>query len=331
MTHFSFLTANDIHISDNGPRSRIDDFKATVLGKIAQIRMAANKLGVDATLIAGDLFNLKNPSKNSHNLNQELIKEFRQFKTPIYMIEGNHDLTGNNLNSLSDQPLGVLFADGTLKQLRLEHIEKNGQCVTLIGIPYQDITDLSNLKVPEYTLDSPHIKQACRICLLHLYAAPVPGMLFKERIYGYKEIAAALPTPDIFVIGHYHMDQGVETLAGKHFINIGSVTRGALSDDDVSHKPKIGLILIAVDDAGITTCEVKTINLKVKPIGEVFDLKRHDEEKKEAAEIEAFVNKLITDSSINQIRDMDSVLGSMEMAKTVRDKVVHFLQEAKTA
>ena len=193
MTDFILITASDIHISDNGPRSRIDDFKATVLGKISQIRMAANKLNADAVLIAGDLFNLKNPSRNSHALNRELIEEFKQIKATIYMIEGNHDLTANRLDSLDEQPLGVLFADGTLNQLRNKVIEKNGVRVSLVGIPYQDKMDLSTIEMPSRTSQFPEgMICAAQICLMHIYAAPTQGMLFKERIYGYKELATQI-------------------------------------------------------------------------------------------------------------------------------------------
>ena len=84
MTEFTIITVNDIHISDNGPRSRIDDFKEAVLGKLNQMCMACNKLNADAAIIAGDLFNLKNPARNSHNLNQELIKIFKALNRSQY-------------------------------------------------------------------------------------------------------------------------------------------------------------------------------------------------------------------------------------------------------
>ena len=137
LTEFIIITANDIHISDNGPRSRIDNFKETVLNKIDQMGMVCRKLNADAAIIAGDLYNLKNPVKNSHNLNRELIKTFKKFPCPIYMIEGNHDLSENRLESIETQPLGVLFADNTLIQLRDETIEKNGVKISLIGVPYK--------------------------------------------------------------------------------------------------------------------------------------------------------------------------------------------------
>jgi len=320
MPDFIFITANDIHISDNGPRSRTDDFKKTVLGKIGQIGLAANKLNADATLISGDLFNLKNPAKNSHNLNRELIREFKKFNKPRYMIEGNHDLTSNQLESLEKQPLGVLFEDETLIQLRETFIEKEGVKISLVGIPFQEGLNPTELTLPDRQ------GAVARICLLHIYASLTPGMLFKERIYGYKEFSHL--DADIFVIGHYHIDQGIEEVDGKYFVNLGSVTRGTLSDEDVEHKPKIGFIKISVKD-DIPKYTLQSINLKVCPVDEVFDLKKREEEQKEASEIEAFVNKLMSDSFVASKKNYEQILIDMEMAKAVKDKVLHFLQEAK--
>jgi DNA repair exonuclease SbcCD nuclease subunit len=324
MTEFTLITANDIHISDNGPRSRIDDFKTTVMEKISQIRLACIKLKADALIIAGDLYNLKNPAKNSHNLNQELIKEFRQFPCPILMIEGNHDLTANRLDSLPEQPLGVLFADGTLTQLRHEIIEKQGTKISLVGVPYIDGMDLSKLQLPD--------KDDCvaQICAMHIYAGPKAMMLYKEQIYGYDELCRF--SPDVFVLGHYHIDQGIQQVMGKHFINLGSITRGTLSDEDISHTPQIGVIKISVDDRGNPSYNIKSIKLKVRPASEVFDLVRREKENKENKDIQMFVEKLASEltSQAIQNKSIEEVLNSMDMAKAVRDKVLYFISEAVT-
>lgn len=324
MTDFTFITANDIHISDTGPRSRIDDFKASILNKITQMRTACRKLGADAALIAGDLYNLKTPSRNSHALNQELIREFTQFPCPRYAIEGNHDLTGNHLDSLDEQPLGVLFADKTLIQLRHEIIEKDGHKISLVGIPFSEDFDPQRLEIPD--------KGDCiaQICLLHAYTSPTAGMLFNTRIFGYKEFLHL--SPDIFVIGHYHIDQGVKELEGKHFINIGSLSRGTLTEEEINHKPQIGLIKVSVDDEGQVSINAQSIKLKVKPPEEIFDLERREEEKKETEEIELFVEKLASESMEgigSEEKDYNEVVGEMkEVTQTVKDKVVYFLQEA---
>ena len=36
MSEFVFLTTSDVHISDNGPSGRIDDFKETILNKLSK-------------------------------------------------------------------------------------------------------------------------------------------------------------------------------------------------------------------------------------------------------------------------------------------------------
>ena len=323
MINFTFVTASDIHISDNGPRSRIDDFKSTVMDKISQLKVICTKLKADGMLIAGDLYNLKNPTRNSHNLNQELIKEFRQFPCPIYMIEGNHDLTANRLDSLNDQPLGVLFADGTLIQLRHEIIQKKGTKISIVGVPYIDNIDVTKLELPD--------KNDCasQICLMHLYAGSRAGMLFKERLYGYDELSRF--NSNIFVLGHYHIDQGIQEVMGKYFVSLGSITRGTLSEEDINHHPQAGLIKISVDDLGNPSYDLKSIKLKVRPASEIFDLTRREEENKENQEIQIFVEKLaseLANKSMSKNKSIEDILNSMNMAKTVRDRVMHYITEA---
>jgi DNA repair exonuclease SbcCD nuclease subunit len=324
MTDFVFISANDIHISDSSPRARLDNYGETMLNKIAQWRMACTKLNADGALLAGDLFNNKAPIKNSHRLNQKLIKEFRQFPCPIYMIEGNHDLTANRLDSIEEQPLGVLFADKTLHQLRHEIIEKDGVKISLVGIPFSDEMNIENLKIPENN------GYAAQICLMHIYAGLKSGKLFKDRIYGYDELSKL--SPDIFVIGHYHIDQGIYELEGKHFVNIGSMSRGTLADDSVDHQPQIGFIKISVDDEGKKSFVLRSIKLKVQPASEIFDLVKKEEEKKENKDMELFVEKLASESVATSIDNKVSVkmaLTAMDMAGEIRERALHYIQQAK--
>ena len=287
-TEFLFITANDIHISDSNPRSRIDNFKESILDKLGQMRNACNKLAADGAIIAGDLFNIKNPAKNSHQLNQDLIRLFRQFKCPVYMIEGNHDLTANSLDSLTGQPLGVLFEDQTLIRLREERIEKNGVSISLVGIPYQDNLDLGRLKFPDRG------NSVARIAAMHLYASPKADDLFGTKIHGYDEFLHL--DADVFVIGHYHIDQGVVEHGGKWFVNIGALSRGTLREENIEHHPQIGFIKILAEENKVSF-NVQPIKLKIKPASEIFDLEKREEEKKEAQEIEIFVDKLVSDSA----------------------------------
>lgn len=321
-TEFVFISAGDIHITDQKPRSRTDDFKATMLNKISQMRMACNKLNADGAIIAGDLYHIKTPSKNSHNLNIKLIREFKQFRCPIYMIEGNHDLTGDRLDSIEEQPLGVLFEDGTLIQLRHEIIEKNGIKISLVGIPYVENIDLTSLDIPKRN------DCAVQIGVFHLYASLKPGMLYRERLYGYDELAAL--SPNIFIIGHYHIDQGIYEYGNKYFFNIGSMSRGAIADEDIKHHPQIGFIKINIKD-NVPTYNFRSIKLKIKPVEEIFDLEKKKEEKLEREEIELFVEKLASESiqeDIKNSKTVDELIDKMDVTKDIKNRVMHFIQEA---
>ena len=319
MVKFTFISANDIHISDINPRARIDNYKEAILNKIAQWREACIKHKADAALCAGDIYNIKYPVKNSHRLNQELIEEFKKFPCPIYVIEGNHDLTADRLDSLKEQPLGVLFADKTLHQLRHEIIEKEGHKVSLVGIPFSKDFNPKALLIPE---NKGYIAQ---ICLLHIYSSFKAGNLFKEKIFGYDELSTL--SPNIFVIGHYHVDQGIHEENGKYFVNIGSISRGSLAEDSLNHEPKLGLIQITDKKIAVTT-----IKLNVKPAREIFDLAKKNEEEKENKEIELFVDKLsgetfkpLTENSI------DTNIDTMNVAEDIKKTALHYIQLARMA
>jgi DNA repair protein SbcD/Mre11 len=336
MTDLIFLTATDIHISDSNPRSRVDNFKESIYDKLEQLRSASIKLKADAILLSGDLFNLKKPAHNSHALNRELVEIFSKFKCPRYMIAGNHDLFGNNLDSLSSQPLGVLFQDGTLKNLApkinvtkkdiqgvtQEIITKKDLKVSLVGIPYIEDLDLTKLHIPP--------KEDCQIqiCLMHVYAGPQSGSVFKERLYGYNELSKL--GPDIFVLGHYHLDQGIQTVDGKTFINIGSISRGALSEENLNHHPKIGYIKICLEKGKISVI-TDAFPLKIKPAEEVFDLKKRETEKNEFVEIQNFVERLAEESekgAIDPTKNIEVILKEMKLSKLVLNRTMDFIHEA---
>jgi DNA repair protein SbcD/Mre11 len=331
MTEFNIITASDIHIGDINPRSRIDDFKETVLGKIEQIRKECVKCNADAFIIAGDLFNLKNPNKNTHGLVRELIEVFKKFKCPVYMIPGNHDLTGNNLESLKEQPLGVLFASGAVINLTDEKLSKKGHRglgestipkISLVGIPYMEDLDLTSVTLPP--------KENCiaQICVMHLYAGPQAGAVFKERLYGYDELSVL--GSDIFVIGHYHVDQGIQVFNEKQFINLGSISRGSLSDENLEHQPKIGIIKIN-HDGEKTLIETGSLPLQIKPVTEVFDLVKREKEKKEIADIQKFVDELIIGTaSVTTHESIESQIDKLTVAKAVKEKALFFIHEAAT-
>lgn len=221
MTNAKFITFSDVHISDVNPSARLGSYKKDILEKLRQIGAAGKKLGVNFYLFGGDLFHIKAPIKNTHNLVMLLTETFKNYGAPIYATEGNHDIRGG-YNTFDEQPLQVLYSGGVLKQLRQELIEVNGIRFLLRSIPFYEKADM---KIPKIDIDPTEYDVS--ICVLHIYASPKGGMFHKNKLMSYDELAEA--GDDIFVLGHYHIDQNIQVIGKEHpryFINLGAVSRG---------------------------------------------------------------------------------------------------------
>jgi DNA repair protein SbcD/Mre11 len=319
----SFITFTDIHISSINPSSRKGNYEDDIYQKLVQIREVGKKLKVDFFICGGDLYNLKAPMRNPHELNTKLITLFKSYPAPIYMTEGNHDLRNDNYETFNEQPLQVLYSSDALIQTR--NIERKIRNISfrIRSIPFKEEPCISDIDRAKNDVD-------LNIFILHLYATLDGGMLFKTKLYSYDEIAEV--GDDIFVLGHYHADQGIEILNRKgkkqYFINLGAISRGVLSEEDTKRKPKIGLVTVKKENDEISI-ECKKILLDVKPVEEVFDLIVHEREKKEQKEAQEFVQRLKEEMIEAPKEDLiTEEIDQMDLDKKVLNKVKFFLEEA---
>lgn len=321
-----FITFTDVHISSVNPQSRVGSYLDDILAKLTQIGQAGKKVGVDFYVLAGDLFNLKAPMRNPHSLNSTLIELFRGFGAPVYATEGNHDLRNDSYKTFSEQPLSVIYASGALKQIRDTAVHTDSMHVRLRGFPFEEEPDLSSMPKRPEGMD-------LSVAVLHLYSSLNGGKYHASKVFSYNEIAQL--GDDVFVMGHFHIDQGVTTIKyeGRDvtFINVGAISRGALVDDNVNRDPK--MCLVELDKvAGKVVVRARPVRLNVKPADKVFDLDAHAKEKTRMQEAEAFVEKLRTeDVEQDATGRIESELDSMKLDKTVLDSVLHYLTEADLA
>jgi predicted phosphodiesterase len=319
MTTIKFIAFNDIHISSINPESRLGNYKKDILDKLEQIKLVGAKLKVDFFVFAGDLFNLKAPLKNPHDLNTELIDLFKSFPAPIYATEGNHDLRNDSYETFKEQPLSVIYASGALVQARNKIFKKDDFKINIRSFPFNEDPELSTFPKAE--------KSDLNICLLHLYSIPEGGNLFKQKLYSYKEIGTL--GDNIFVLGHYHINQGIQSLGEQMFVNVGAISRGTFSYDNIDREPKIALIT-ATKEGDAINYTGQTVRLKVKPATEVFDFEQREEDKKKVEEAETFVAKL-KDDMITVEGDKDRIedeVSLMKLEKRIMDKTHYFLNKA---
>lgn len=325
MSELKFITFTDVHISPTNPGARIGNYPMDILNKLDQIKRAGTAVGVDFFIFAGDLYNLKAPTRNSHKINTDLINLFKSFPAPIYCTEGNHDLRYDSYENFDEQPLSVIYASGALIQARDIKKKFGDISVHIRSLPFSEDIDFS--AAPKSSGDAD-----INICILHLYACPDGGSLFKHKIYSYEEIASL--GDDIFVLGHYHVDQGIQKHSiGKKeiiFVNTGAVSRGSLSHDELKRSPKFGLIKISKEQGRITH-SLNTVKLRVKPPEKVFDLEQKEEEKIKLEEAEKFVSKLQEEletmpDDTDRIKDE---IQKIDLDQKVLDKVTYFIQKAE--
>lgn len=309
---FKAITFTDIHLADKNPASRIDEYMESILNKLEQARDICIDRKIDVALCGGDIFHIKTPTKNSHYLVSKTISVFKSFPCPIYSIYGNHDLRQDNITTLSKQPFYTLVKSGALSYLRDEFL-----CDGNIRIFGMDYCSFPN----EVDFNKENKGEKIQICVAHVNASSTFSDLFGEKVYRYQDLKDT--TPDIFVFGHYHPDQDIEIHNAKHFINVGSLSRGSLKKDELSRIPQLGYIEIS-DDFKIKTAKIP---LKVLPSNEIFDLELRNKEEKDNEEIEKFITEMKDKLTVCKSDDLGDKIRSLNFEKTIIDRAMFYYNE----
>jgi len=275
----------DVHLSDRAPSSRTDDWADAVFDKLGQVRDLAREVNAAAIIDGGDYFHVKSPGRNSHALVNRTAEHHANYPCPVYCTPGNHDAVYGDYSFLPQQPLGVLFSTGVFKRLYNEHEavfrRSGGVTVRVVGIPYHGTTyDMERFTSIEKG------DEDILICVAHVLASNKGGTMFEgEDIIKYADLVDT--APDVYLFGHWHKNQGVETLGGKQFVNIGSLTRGSLSQDNMDRIPA----------AAVLRCTEKGVEIEVKPLNvrpaeEVFDVEGRQRQVKRQVEMDSFVTAI---------------------------------------
>jgi hypothetical protein len=164
----------------------------------------------------------------------------------------------------------------------------------------------------------------CRIKTIRkrYYEGPVYNIRTSTEEY----VAGLMLTHNCF--GHWHIDQGIQTINGKHFMNLGSMTRGSLVQDNLTRIPRFGQIQIEKTQTGDLIVELEAVELDVPPASEVFDLERHERLKEETRDIETFIESLLLQGEDDSEDLLSEIQGLTNFKDEVRQAALSYLQEA---
>lgn len=316
-----FIFRTDVHAADRGPESWKGDYPGEIWSNLRQIGELAREHNARAVLDGGDFFHIKAATRNSHGLVATVADIHSVYPCPVYCVEGNHDISHNNLESIDDQPLGVLYATGAFRHLREETFEEEGVKVRVIGVPYSPFRKLEELRALR--------KQEGErlIAIVHALAGPNPPAhveeFFGEPVFRYEDLVFP-DGPDVWCFGHWHKDQGIVEQGGHVFVNQGAVSRGALVRENLERTPKVALIDVTSEGASVTS-----IALDVLPPSEVFDLERKERRDTEDKVINQFVERLAA-SEVDPSADIEAQVTSLDFAQEVRERGLRYLELART-
>jgi DNA repair exonuclease SbcCD nuclease subunit len=277
---------------------------------------------VTAVLDGGDYFHIKAASRNSHALVIKSISVQNAYPCSTYSVEGNHDVTYNNLNTLDEQPLGVLYEGGTFKRLRDEVFEDGGMRVRVVGVPYSPGRTLAELQAIQKQPGDDFL-----LAVVHQLAGASPPAkvedFLKDPVFRYQDLVSE-KGPDAFMFGHWHKDQGVVEIGGKQFINQGAVSRGALINENTQRQPKVSLI--EVTPSGLYVVEIP---LSVAPAEDVFDFEKKERVEKETKSIDAFILQLQTNVNLDLAASIESNVAQLNFSQDVRETALTYLARAR--
>ena len=300
MSEVRFLTSSDEHLADLNPGFRKDVYKNAIFEKLEWQGELAKKFKSDAVLRIGDFFHIKAANKTTYATTTVAAEIHREYSCPTYTVAGNHDMSNNDPTSISRQPLGLMLKSGVFRSLRDEVFTDGTMRVRVIGVDYT--TDLAAGGLIELVRKKP--EDTYTIACVHALASMAPEeriqSFFHENVLDYRDLVFD-GCPDIYVFGHYHKDQGIVEHMGVKFVNLGAISRGALTFENLDRKPKVSLI--KANSQGIT---VEEHIVPHEDSSNIFDLslkKRLDSERQSLNE---FISQLHMNRDLASTSSIDT-------------------------
>jgi hypothetical protein len=290
MSEIRLLTSSDEHLADLAPGFRKDDYRASILQKMEWQGQMARRFSADAVLRGGDFFHVKAANKTTMRTMAMAARIHRRYSCPTFAMAGNHDMSNNDPDSVPGQPLGVMLDSGVFLPLEDHSFVSGSMKLRTVGVPYTTDLDVDGLHDLVRKKDETYT-----VAFIHALAAMAPEekiqSFFNERVFDYRDLVFE-GCPDVYVFGHYHKDQGIVDHMGVKFVNLGAISRGALTFENLDRKPKVSLI--KATSQGIF---VEEHVVPHEDASAVFDLEKKKRLDTERRSLDDFISKLRANSS----------------------------------
>jgi exonuclease SbcD len=342
-----FLVVGDPHIDTATPRSRKDDYCVAIWDKLREIKNLAIDNNVEAIIWLGDLFNKQDPSRVAHSLVYDLFQYFNNYPRNIrnLIALGNHDIRAN-ADNWRKQPIGVIVAagksSGAIEPLWQDSTSENvyGKRIVCVGnvniegslFSYE--ADIDKNRTEYYKLHRPKTDRFT-LKVTHSALLPDDANFFADftRVGELADRLSKEESPELYLCGHIHTPFGLFSSKHINVYNPGSISRGALDEQVLEHKPQVGLLTV---EGG--KWKVENIILKsAKPSEDIFKILEKKEQDIKDQQIAFLSGKLTSEllggqfRAVNLSEAVETVLVSDNVKSEVKALVREFIEEAKGA
>jgi DNA repair exonuclease SbcCD nuclease subunit len=288
----------------------------------------AKNLNCTAIVQLGDFFHIKAPSRNSHELVRRAMIWAKEAPCPVYIVPGNHDLSNDRLESLSEgQPLGVMLAAEVVRKGHRYLYQPDHTFLPVYGIPWLQFWDAEQSvadKAVKSALSSFVPKDTPQLIVTHAPFFP-PGSNPAYEHYSIEKFSGyvnPLGRANVQVAyGHIHDWHGEYVSNGVRFVNYGALSRGSLTESNLTRE-----VGVTIWDS--ITGKFEFIALQAKPADQVFRVQEITEVKQAQLKLDEFL--LSVGQSSIEVTSTESVLAKVRELKLGKD-IERIIEELLTA
>jgi hypothetical protein len=153
-------------------------------------------------------------------------------------------------------------------------------------------------------------------------------MFKNEDIVKYDDLLELAPSVDVWCFGHWHKNQGITQIAEhKWVVNVGSMTRGTLTEDNVDREPGVVVMGFWPREKHMPPT-LEFVKLDVVPAEEVFDMEKRVKEEARAMTVDAFVESVKEELQSSSDEPFDEIVSAMEIPAEIKERTLQYIEAA---
>lgn len=332
------LVINDVHLAASPPMGCTERYTDDIKNMLVEARQYARDNDCAYTIFTGDFFHSKRGTPPG--LIRWAMETLQEWPGRKLAIVGNHDQSYRGLDSIPDQPIGLLFQEGALEWLR-EDIVTCDRISTPDGPTIS--TDLFIQWSPaNYFPEIDHDPANFSLTRRHAQMQqPMPRDDARSVDWAVKIAHGTITPPgkpfpyhtvpmdtidttgmDICLYGHPHYDVGLNEVNGCTFVCLGSLGRTQANEDEYGRVMRLLQVQFGKDDFFLDELLLGS----AAPATELFlakSAKGHDEDRALSR-----LMKHIDATTLIEQGSVDEVLATLPGDGRAKKRLVDYLQKA---